>query len=263
MVGCDLHHLAAVGRCVGAGRAVNIGKCRRHRCVQQSRARTDGDESPAVQAGSIQPRERSTARSHVWWPRSASVRSGSGSNVASICHRSLIVVDRLPHAFGQTRQICGTERRGLLVDRALNNDAQLVRLHLQQHVHHRRAPVDAQCGECGAARRGHRLDRVAGLIRHGLDDGPGNVRLRRTAGDPHDRASRIGIPPRAAEPCERGDHIDTTAIGSAGRQGPDLGRGLDQAQAVAQPLDCRARDENGALQRIRRRFHPRAARRWS
>ena len=49
---------------------------------------------------------------------------------------------------------------------------------------------------------GHRLDHVAGLVRHRLDDGPGEVGAGRAAGDADHRAPGVRVPPRAAEAGE-------------------------------------------------------------
>ena len=50
----------------------------------------------------------------------------------------------------------------------------------------------------------HGLDHVAGLERHGLHDGAGQVGARRAAGDAGERAAGVRIPPGAAEAGEGG-----------------------------------------------------------
>lgn len=67
-------------------------------------------------------------------------------------------------------------------------------------------------------------------------------------------SSDIGPPVRRKESRE-GCHKDHAAIvRDSGRQGIDLVRLADNAHAVAEPLDRRARDCNGSLERIGSRF---------
>ena len=93
-----------------------------------------------------------------------------------------------PHALGQPGEVGGAERGGLLARGPADGHAELVGLQLQQQVHHRRPAVDPQRR---APRRpdalGHRVDHVAGLVRHRLDHGPGEVGAGRAAGDADDR----------------------------------------------------------------------------
>ena len=92
------------------------------------------------------------------------------------------------HAFGQGGQVRRADRRGLRFGRSLHGHAELVGLELQQVVHHRRATVDPQLAQRAATGLHHRVDRITGLERHRLDDGPGEVAARRAAGDADDRA---------------------------------------------------------------------------
>ena len=91
------------------------------------------------------------------------------------------------------------------------------------------------------------VDDVAGLERHRLDDGPGDVGAGGAPGDAEDRAPGVGVPPRAAQAGERGHQDHAVAVGHRGRQRADLGRALDDAEAVAQPLHGGAGDEDRAL----------------
>ena len=84
-----------------------------------------------------------------------------------------------------------------------------------------------------------------------------------SAGEADDRAARIGIPVRSAQSGKRRDEVDAAAIGHAGRQLLDVGRGANDPQSVAKPLNDRARNENAALQGILGSAIAVARRRWS
>ena len=83
-----------------------------------------------------------------------------------------------------------------------------------------------------------------------LDAGPRQVGAADAAGEAGDDAPGPGIPPRAAEAGQRRDEGDAAAVGDRRRQRADLGRGRDDAEPVAQPLDGRAGDEGRPLERI-------------
>ena len=55
---------------------------------------------------------------------------------------------------------------------------------------------------------------------------------------------------RRAEAGEGGDEIDAAGVGDLRGERLDIARGLDDAEAVAQPLHDRARDEDAAFQRV-------------
>ncbi len=177
----------------------------------------------------IQPRDRSTARSHWPWAASARVRSGVGSNVASTCHAADTASVELHTPVARP----------------------LVGLQLQHEVHRRRATVDAELGEVGAAGDGHGVDDVAGLVHHRLHHRACQVGSRGAAGDAEDGAARIRVPPGRAEPGEgRHDH-DATAVGHRRGERAGLGSRVDDAETVAQPLHGRTGDEDRALERVR------------
>jgi hypothetical protein len=56
-----------------------------------------------------------------------------------------------------------------------------------------------------------------------------------------------GVPIRSAQTHERGHQVDAAGIGHGGGQRFGFGRGLDQAQLVAQPLHRRSRHEHAAF----------------
>ncbi len=162
-------------------------------------------------------------------------------NVASSVHRRADGLEIGERAFGEPGEERRAERRRLLVDGTADRNAEQVGLELQHRVHRAGAAVDAQLGDRRAAGAHHRLDDVAGLVGHRLDHGAGEVRLGGPAGDADHRAPGVGIPPRRAEPGERGDDEDAAVVGDALRQRTDLVGALEQPEAVAQPLHGRSR----------------------
>ena len=77
--------------------------------------------------------------------------------------------------------------------------AEQVGLELAEQVHDRGAAVDAQLGRRRVPRRrGHRVDDVARLVRHRLDDGAGEVRAAVPRRDADDRAARVRDPSTAS-----------------------------------------------------------------
>src|SRR4051812_23609262 len=82
---------------------------------------------------------------------------------------------RAPHAFAETGQIGGAERRRLLNAGSGHGHAELVSLELEQHVHDGCSAVGSEGSHLVPRCGGHRLHHVAGLVRHGLHHGPGNV----------------------------------------------------------------------------------------
>ena len=79
---------------------------------------------------------------------------------------------------------------------------------------------------------------------------PRDVAGRRAARDADDRAARVRIPVRRAEAGEGRHEVDAAVVGHGRRERLDVGRLLDDAQAVAQPLHDRAADEHAALERV-------------
>ena len=116
-------------------------------------------------------------------------RPSPGVNDASALQRAFDLGRRGPDAFGDAGEERGAERGRLLDRGAAHGHAEHVGLELAQQVHHRRAAVDAHLGEAPVPlARGDRVDHVGGLERHRLDDGAGEMRARRAAGDADDRA---------------------------------------------------------------------------
>ena len=93
----------------------------------------------------------------------------------------------------------------------------------------------------------HGPQQVKGLIADGLERRPDDMRGG-IAGQPKIGAG-LGVPVRGAEADERRDQIDP-AMSGPGRERLGLAGVADQLEAVAQPLDRGAGDEDAALERI-------------
>ena len=76
------------------------------------------------------------------------------------------------------------------------------------------------------------------------------MRFRRAAGQADNHAARVHIPVRRAKADEGGNHVDAARVGHALRHPLGIRRGVDDAQAVAQPLHSGARHENRAFESI-------------
>ena len=123
-------------------------------------------------------------------------RPPGGSKAASSRHAAAASTRRRPHALGDAGEVRGAER-GRLPDRGpAHGHAEQVGLELAEQVHDRGAAVDAQLGERSTRGRRHRVDDVAGLQRHRLDDGARDVRPAGAARDAEDRAAGVRVPPR-------------------------------------------------------------------
>ena len=205
-----------------------------------------------------QARDRSTARSHAAWAASAVVRSAAGSNDGVELPLRGDGVEVRQHAFGQGGQVRRADGRRLSFGGPLHGHAELIGLELQQPVHHRRTTVDPQLGQRPPAGPHHRLDGIAGLERHRLDDGPGEVGAGRAAGDPDDRAAGVGVPPRRAEPGERRDDEHAAAVRRrVAASGPISRRVGDDRRArraaTGSPNRWRRSPPRGRRRRCRRR----------
>ncbi len=121
----------------------------------------------------------------------------------------------------------------------------------------RHAAVDAELRERRRAVRDRvavrRVDDVPGLEGRRLDGGAHDVRLRREAGEPDDRAARIRPPVGREEAGERRDEVDVAAVLDRGGEALGVGPVRDDAEVVAEPVEERAGDRDRALERVVRR----------
>ena len=96
----------------------------------------------------------------------------------------------------------------------------------------------------------HGLDQVAGLQGAGVEGGAGDLRQAGVAGEAHNRAAGAGVPPGRAKAREGRDQHHAQVVTRLSRQPLcRLGPPAD-VQALAQPLDRGAGDEDRALERI-------------
>ena len=123
-------------------------------------------------------------------PRSANVRSGSGSNVASICQRSLIAsIDGHTPSASPARYAAPSAVVSWSIGRCT------VTPNWSACICNNTSITDAPPSTRNAA-SGVPLAAaiastdIAGLVGHGFHDSAGDVRLRRAAGDPDDCATR-------------------------------------------------------------------------
>ena len=94
---------------------------------------------------------------------------------------------------------------------------------------------------------GEDVEHVGDLVGDRLERRPREMRAGRPARQPADQPARVGVPVRRAETRQRGHEVD--ALRRIDRLGEPLGlgRALDHAEAVAQPLHRGTADEDGAL----------------
>ena len=100
----------------------------------------------------------------------------------------------------------------------------------------------------------HRLKHLRTLEGDALKRGARDVRLRRTSRQPDHHAAGLAVPVRGAEPHEGGNEIDAAVVGHALGERLDLLGGIEELQAVPEPLHDGAGNEDGALKRILRAF---------
>ena len=151
-----------------------------------------------------------------------------------------------PGADGEPGERGGAERRRLPLRGHLDRHAREVGLELHQKAVCRRAAVGAQDIELEL----HRVQHVVRLEGDRLERGAHEMLAPRPARQPGDQPARVRRPVRRAEAGERRDEVDALVAVERTRERLGLGGALDQPEAVAQPLDRGAGDEDGALERI-------------
>ena len=115
---------------------------------------------------------------------------------------------------------------------------------MHQQIIIRCPAVDPQFGKLNPRVAFHGTEHVGHLQRNALKRCPGNMGARRASRHADQRTACRAIPERCPKPGEGGHQIGVCDVRDAGRQGFDLRRAADDAQAVAQPLDCCARHED-------------------
>ncbi len=156
----------------------------------------------------------------------------------------------VPEAGRDPGQVGGAER-GRLGD--LGHDhghAQHVGLELHQPGVGDGAAVGLQRRDALARGALLRPDRVDRLVGDRLERRAGEVGALRPPREADDRAARVGVPVRRAEPGQGGDEVDVVVRVQRGGERLGLGRVGDDPEPVAQPLHGRAGDEDRGLERV-------------
>ena len=109
-------------------------------------------------------------------------------------------------------QQCGPQRGGFGGRRHLYRAAQQIGLHLHQQRVRGAAAIHPQRAQRRAGIGFHRPHHVQRLQRDRLQRGAGDVGAGGAAGQPVQRAARLGRPVRRAQPCQRGDDIHPAIV---------------------------------------------------
>ena len=151
---------------------------------------------------------------------------------------------RRPDARGKTCEVGGAQGGRLRDLRAVDGNAEEISLELHEEVVGYSAAVDLERGEAVARVSFHRAEHVARLIGERIERGADEMRLLCAARDADDHAARVHIPVRRTKTDECGNHVDAARVRNLLRDPFGVGCGVNEAQSVAQPLDCGAADED-------------------
>ena len=152
----------------------------------------------------------------------------------------------------QPGEIGGAECRGFLDHRAIDRRVEQIGEALHGPVRGGHAAVDAQHvgGLLARPVGAHRVPEIEGLVADAFQRGVREFGGAGVAGEAEQRAAHAGIPVGRAEADEGRHQIDALhGIGFVGERA-GLGRLLDDAEAVAQPLHGGAGDEDRAFERV-------------
>ena len=156
----------------------------------------------------------------------------------------------VPEADFETGEIGSAFGCGFDDGRTVDRHAEDIRLELHQEVVVASAAVDFQRLKRCPGVFFHRVQNVAGLIGEGFEGRADDVVLVGAAGQADDRAAGISIPVGSAQAGEGGNDIDPVGVGHFLREVFGVGRGVDQAQLVTQPLNGGAGDEDGTFKGV-------------
>ena len=155
-----------------------------------------------------------------------------------------------PETNGETGEVGGTKSGGLSDFRALNSDTEDIGLELHEQVVDNSTAVNAQGLQTHAAIGFHCLKYIAGLVAHGLQCCTSDMTDGRATSEANDGATCIGVPVRSAKTDEGRDEIDAAIVGNRSRQCLYINAVLNDLQAITQPLDGSAGNEDTAFQCI-------------
>ena len=112
------------------------------------------------------------------------------------------------------------------------------------------APVDSEFGHQCSGISAHSVSQVSNLVGDSFERGACDVAGCSATGQADDGASCIRVPMRRTQADECGNDVDTAVVVYRCGQTLDVGRGVDDAEAITQPLDDRPADKDAPLQRI-------------
>ena len=110
--------------------------------------------------------------------------------------------------------------------------------------------IDAQPSRDDPGVGGHGLEDVTALVRDRLQRRASEMGGGRAPRQAHDGTPRPHVPVGRAQAHERRHEIDAAGVGNGLRDALAVGGGAQDAEAVAQPLDGRACDEDTALEGV-------------
>ena len=160
------------------------------------------------------------------------------------------VVEVFPVAHGEAGEVGGAQCRRLEHAGAHDGESADVGLELHEEVVGHGAAVGSELAGPDVEVVLHGREDVAHLIGDAFEGGPGEVGGRRASGEPDDGSAGVLVPMGRAEAGEGGDEIDAAVV--VDREGQSLGGGRvgDESEAVAEPLDGRAADEDASLEGV-------------
>src|ERR1700761_709544 len=160
------------------------------------------------------------------------------------------IVTVFPEAHGKPCKIRSTLCRRFLHLGAQQGHVENIGLELRHEIIGDRATIRTQLFQLDARVALHRFEHIARLICHRLQRGTNELLLRRATRQAEYRTAHIAAPVRRTQADEGRHEIHAIVVACA------LGillrvAGLAQhAQAIAQPLDYRAGDEDAAFERV-------------
>src|SRR5437867_6100354 len=159
-------------------------------------------------------------------------------------------IQRAPEAGSHASQIRRTQPRRLRHRGPDHGDIEDIRLKLAEEVVGGGTAIDAQPSRDDPGVGGHGLEDVTALVRDRLQRRASEMGGGRAPRQAHDGTPRPHVPVGRAQAHERRHEIDAAGVGNGLRDALAVGGGAQDAEAVAQPLDGGAGDEDAALEGV-------------
>ena len=160
------------------------------------------------------------------------------------------ILQVLPDAGGQARQIGRSQGGGLPNHGAADGAAHNVRLELHQEVVGGGAAVHPQLPELFAGVLLHSRQHVTGLVGDGFQGRPDDVVPSASAGQPQDGPPGVHVPVGSAQAGEGGDDVHAAAILDTGGEVFAIAAVGNKVHLVPEPLDYRPAHKDAALQAV-------------